>query len=166
DFYHTDVEVPATLIVDGKKFPNVGVRFRGNSSYFKVSPGYKRSLHLTLDFVDKKQRLLGYRSLTLLNGADDPSLMHAVLFSHIAGQYMPSAKANFVKVVINGESWGVYANLQPFNRDFLKDNFKTTKGARWKVPGHPGAAGGLKYISDNIEDYKRHYQIKTKDRDQ
>ncbi|HMF17370.1 MAG TPA: CotH kinase family protein, partial [Gemmataceae bacterium] len=165
DFYRTDVLVPATLIVDGKKYPNVGVRFRGNSSYFKAPAGYKRSLHLALDFVDKKQRLHGYKTLTLLNGADDPSLMHTVLFSHVARQYMPAAKANFVKLVINGESWGIFPNLQQVNKDFLKENYKTAKGARWKVPGDPGADGGLRYIGDNIADYKRHYQIKSKDND-
>jgi hypothetical protein len=33
-FHGTDVEVPATLTVDGKAYPGVGVRYRGNSSYF------------------------------------------------------------------------------------------------------------------------------------
>src|SRR5207249_4545426 len=51
DFYHTDVEVPATLIVDGKRYPNVGVRFRGASSFFGVGAGYKRSLDVTVHFA-------------------------------------------------------------------------------------------------------------------
>ena len=48
DFYHTDVEVPATVTVDGKKFSEVGIHFRGNSSYFGVPAGYKRSLNVSL----------------------------------------------------------------------------------------------------------------------
>ena len=36
---------------------------------------------------------------------------------------MPAPKANFVKVVINGESWGIYVNAQQFNKDFLSENF-------------------------------------------
>ena len=36
DFHSTDVEVPATLTVDGKKYPGVGVHFRGMSSYMAV----------------------------------------------------------------------------------------------------------------------------------
>ena len=39
DFHGTDVEVPATLTVDGKKYPNVGVHFRGMSSYMGVPAG-------------------------------------------------------------------------------------------------------------------------------
>ncbi len=38
DFYRTDVAVPADLTVDGKKYPAVGVGFRGNSSFFIRAP--------------------------------------------------------------------------------------------------------------------------------
>ena len=50
-FNNTDVEVPATLTVDGKTYPDVGVHFRGASSYFMVPEGRKRSLNLSMDFV-------------------------------------------------------------------------------------------------------------------
>jgi hypothetical protein len=163
DFYHTDVEVPATVIVDGKKYADVGIHFRGNSSYFGVPAGYKHSLNLSFDFVSDKQKLYGYRTLNLLNANQDPTFMHSVLFCNISRQYLPAPKANFVKVVINGESWGVYANQQQVNKEFFAENFKATKGARWKVPGHPGARGGLDYIGETIADYKRHYEIRSKD---
>ena len=52
DFHGTDVDVPATLTVDGKKYPNVGVHFRGMSSYMGVGAGSKRSLNLSLDMAD------------------------------------------------------------------------------------------------------------------
>lgn len=163
DFYHTDVEVPATLIVDGKKYPNVGVHFRGASSYFGVPPGYKHSINIAMDHVDKKQRLYGYKTINLLNCNDDPSMMSSVLYSHIARPHLPTPKANFAVVAINGESWGVYSNLQQFNKEFLDENFKSSKGARWKVKGSPGGGGGLDYIGDDPEAYKRRYQIKSED---
>jgi spore coat protein CotH len=163
DFYHTDVEVPATLFVDGKKYPNIGVRFRGASSYFGVPPGYKHSLNVSMDFVDKKQRLHGYKTLNLLNGNGDPSMMSSVLYSHIARPHLPTPKANFAVVAINGESWGVFSNLQQFNKEFLEENFPSSKGARWKVKGSPGGGGGLEYIGDNPDDYKRRYEIKSED---
>jgi spore coat protein CotH len=163
DFYHTDVEIPATLIVDGKKYPNVGVRFRGMSSYFRFGKGFKRSLNVTVDFVDKNQRVYGYKTLNLLNGADDPSFLHTVLYSQLSREHIPAPKANLAKVVINGESWGVYTNVQQFNREFTKEFFKSTKGARWKVQGGPGGGGGLEYTGDNVEDYKRRFTIKSKE---
>jgi spore coat protein CotH len=163
DFYKSDVEIPATLTVDGKKYPNVGVHFRGMSSFFSVAPGYKRSLNISLDFGDPKQRLYGSKTLNLLNSNDDPTFMHTVLYSHIARAYIPAPKANYMKVVINGESWGVYVNAQQFNKDFLQENYQTGKGARWKVKGSPGGGGGLDYVGDKIDDYKRRYDIKSKD---
>jgi spore coat protein CotH len=68
-----------------------------------------------------------------------------------------------VKVVINGENWGIYANLQQFNKEFLQDNFKSSKGARWKVSGSPMGRGGLEYIGDDVAAYKRIYSIKSAD---
>jgi Ca2+-binding EF-hand superfamily protein len=165
DFYHTDVQVPATLIVDGKTYPDVGVRFRGNSSFFRVSAGYKRSLKISLDFIHEKQRLHGYKTLTLLNSADDPSFLHAVLFAQVAREHIPAPKANLVRVAINGESWGVYANVQAFNKDFTRDFFRSSKGTRWKVPGHSGARAGLEYTGESIESYKRQFRIKSADKE-
>jgi spore coat protein CotH len=163
DFHDTDVEVPATLTVDGKTFRNVGVHFRGMSSYLGVGPGSKRSLNVSLDLADKKQRLSGYKTLNLLNSHDDPGMMSTVLYSHVARRYVPTPKANFVKVVINGESWGVYVSAQQFDKVFLKENFKTDKGTRWKVRGSPGGRGGLEYVGDRVEDYKRIFEIKGED---
>ena len=53
--------------------------------------------------------------------------MRAVLYSEIARAYFPAPKVNYVRVVINGESWGVYVNAQQFNKDFLRDYFKTDR---------------------------------------
>ena len=163
DFHGTDVEVPCTLEVDGKRYPDVGVHFRGMSSYGMVRAGQKRSLNLSLDFADKKQRLLGAKTLNLLNAHEDSTLLSTVLYSHVARQYIPAPKANLVKVVVNGESWGVYSNVQQFDKEFLKENYDTTKGTRWKVRGRPNGAGGLDYVGDDIAAYKRNYEMKGDD---
>jgi hypothetical protein len=64
--------------------------------------------------------------------------------------------------VVNGESWGAYVNVQQFNKDFVRDWFETTEGARWKVPGSPRARGGLEYLGEDVAAYKAHYELKTK----
>jgi hypothetical protein len=160
-FYNTDVEVPATLTVDGKVFKDVGVRFRGNSSYFIVPEGRKRSLNVSLDFVHENQQLGGYRTFNLLNANEDASFLRSVLYNHIAREYLPAPKANFVRVVINGESWGVYPSVQQFNKDFARDWYGTPDGARWKAP--PQGRGGLQYQGDDPAAYRRSYEIKSKD---
>jgi hypothetical protein len=162
-FNNTDVDVPATVTVDGKVYRDVGMHFRGNSS-FAVGDGYKRSLNLAFDFADEDQAIGGYRTLNFLNANTDPTLMRTVLSMHIARQYIPAPKANFVRVVINGENWGVYANAQQFNKEFVNDNFKTTKGARWKISqGASANVGGFTYVGDDVSRYRNVFQIKTKD---
>lgn len=163
DFHGTDVEVPATLTVDGKKYRNVGMRFRGASSYGMVATGFKRSFNVSIDLADDDQRLHGYKTLNLLNSAGDPSFMSTMLYSHIANEHIPAPKANHVHVVINGESWGVYVNVQQFNKDFLAEHFESTKGTRWKVSGSPGADGGLRYLGDEIDQYKQRFEMKSND---
>ena len=162
-FKDTDVEVPARMTVDGRRYENVGVSFRGNSSFSMVPAGLKRSFNVTVDLAVKDQNLLGFRTLNLLNGVNDPTQMRGVLFQQIAGHYVPAARGNFVRVVVNGESWGVYSNIEQINRDFVADRFKGENGVRWKVPGSPGSRAGLEYTGDDPEAYKRLFEIKNKD---
>ena len=156
DFYRTDVDVPANLTVDGKVYPSIGVRFRGSSSYFTIQHSEKKSLNLAIDYGEEGQRLYGYKTLNLLNGHADPSFLREVLYSRISRKFTPAPKANFVKLVVNGEDWGVYINSQQFNKDFLEEWFGTKKGVRWKVP--PGRNSALLYGEDEPADY----QLKTK----
>jgi hypothetical protein len=162
-FYNTDVDVPATMTVDGKTYKEVGVHFRGNSSYRSVPDGLKRSLNIAMDYANDEQDLGGYKTLNLLNANNDPTFLRAFLYTEISRRYSPTPKMNFMRVVINGESWGVYLNTQQFNGDFLKENFKTTKGARWKAPGSPRGRAGLEYLGDDPASYRQLYEIKTKD---
>merc|ERR1712000_748088 len=110
--------LPADLIVDGQLYPKVGVRVRGNSSYFGIRDSEKKSFNLSIDFADPDQRLLDYKTLNLLSGHADPSFLREVLYTYISRHYIPAPKANFVKLIINGENWGIYINQQQFNKDF------------------------------------------------
>ena len=161
-FHNTDVEVPATLRVDGRTYRDVGLHYRGQSS-FGVAVDRKHSINLSMDFVHEDQQLGGYRTLNLLNASGDASYLRTALFLHVANQYIVAPRANFLRVVINGESWGVFTSQQQFNKDMLSERYATTDGARWKVPGSPGARGGLEYLADDLPRYKRTFEIKSKD---
>lgn len=157
-FYRTDIEVPADLIVDGKVYPGAGVHFRGTSSYFTVRSD-KKSFNIAVDYGKDGQRLYGYKTLNLLNGHVDASFLREVLYNRIARDYVPAMKTNLVKLVINGENWGVYINLQQYNKDFLAEQFGTKGGVRWKVG--PGRGGALTYAGDDPTAYQETYQLKT-----
>jgi hypothetical protein len=162
-FYNTDVEVPATMTVDGRTYREVGVGFRGASSYRMVPEGYKRSLNISVDYANEKQDLGSYNSLNLLNANNDPTFLRALLYTEISRRLVPTPKMNFMRVVINGENWGVYLNAQQFNGDFVREEFKASEGARWKAPGSPRGRAGLEYLGDNAASYKQIYEIKSKD---
>ena len=164
-FYNTDVEVPAVATVDGRTYPDVGVHFRGASSFMMVPEGSKRSFNLSFDFVNDGQRLLGYRTLNLLNVNSDPTFVRAVFYSHAARQYLPAPKMNYVRVVVNGENWGVYVSAEQFNTDFTRDWFGATAGARWQVPGSPNGRGGMEYLGDDADAYRGIFDIRSRDRE-
>jgi hypothetical protein len=163
EFHGTDVDVPARLTVDGRTYKQVGVHFRGMSSYMMVGEGSKRSLNLALGYVHKNQNIGGYRTFNLLNSHEDPTYLRSVLSYQVDRAYIPAPKANYVRLVINGELWGIYVCVQQFDKDLVKDWFDTTKGARWKVRGSPGGQGSLAYLGDDPTPYKQIYTIKSKD---
>ena len=163
-FYRTDVLVPGTLIVDGDSYPSVGVSFRGNSSFFTVRKGQKRSINLVMDFADGDQNLGGFRTLNLLNAHTDPSFLREVTYNYVARNYIPAPKANFVRVVINGEDWGIYVNSQQMNKDFTEEWFGTRQGVRWKIRAG-GGARALNYNGDDPAEYKALYEAKSNEND-
>jgi spore coat protein CotH len=163
DFHRTDVEVPADLIVDGMTYPGIGVRFRGNTSYMGTGASRKNPFNLSIDYTDEDQRLYGYRTLNLHNGHGDPTFLREVLYSRICREYTPALEANFAKLVVNGENWGIYANVQQFNKDLLRDWYGTGRGFRWKVGMGFGSASALDWLGPDPSGYKRAYEIKSGD---
>jgi hypothetical protein len=164
DFYRTDVDVPAQVRVDGRTYHDVGVHFRGQTSFMMVGAGYKHSMDLKFDLGDKKQALLGYRKLELLNGAADPTLLRNALYMHIMRQYIPAPQVNYVKVYINGEYWGVYVNVEHLTSEFTRRVTGTSDSLRWKIRGSPRARGGLEYLGEDPAAYRSIYEIKSADK--
>ncbi len=147
--YETKENIPATLTVDGVTYEDVGVRFRGNTSYMMTENSQKKSFNIEIDYTIEDQRLMGYKTLNLINCSNDPTFMREVLYSNICRQQIPSAKANFLRLEINGENWGVYANVQQLNAEFIEDWFPSNDGTRWRAEGNwgggarnPGGAPG------------------------
>ncbi|MBL8753369.1 MAG: CotH kinase family protein [Planctomycetes bacterium] len=163
-FYRTDVDVPAKVTVDGKLYPDVGVQFRGNTS-FGMAPGKKKSIDLAFDFADPKQNLLGVRNLDLLNCNTDASSLREVLHGHVANEYMPAPRVVPVRVVVNGEDYGVYAAVEQFDKEFVQAHFGTKQGDRFKVPPDFSGNGGLRFLGDDPAAYRRNYQLKSNEND-
>ncbi len=141
----TQTNTSATMTVDGVVYPGVGVRFRGNmASYQQIGASQKKSFNINIDDTDPNQNLMGYTTLNLLNGAMDATFMKEVLYTNACRQQMPSPRANFVILEINGTNWGVYANVQQIDGEFTRQWFPSNEGTRWRglVDNMAGMGGG------------------------
>ncbi|MDB6165791.1 MAG: hypothetical protein JWQ83_931 [Lacunisphaera sp.] len=157
DFAATDVSVPARLTVDGRVFGGVGVHARALPPPATLPAGYKRPLDISLDYTDASQRLNGQSRLRLLASASDPTFLRSMLYSRVARAYLPAPQARFVRLVINGESWGLYVSAQPVDENFLQENYHSTRGAAWTV----SAGGNLAYLGNNPGPYRNTYHLET-----
>jgi hypothetical protein len=160
DFYRTDVQIPATVAIDGETLRDVGIGFRGNTS-FMMARGRKKSFDLSFDHVHEKQAWRGLRNLDLLNCHADASFVREALHGFVANRFFAAPRVGLVRVVVNGEDHGVYAAVQQFDKEFVADHFGTTAGDRFKVPPDFGGAGGLRWLGDEIGPYQRSYQLKS-----
>ena len=180
--YESGEDIPARLTMEGNTIDGVGVRFRGQTSYMKVQ-GEKKSFNISIDFSDEDARLMGYKTLNLNNGYEDASFMREALYAQLAGQHIPTARVNWVRLVINGENWGIYNNVQQLNKDFFEEWFQSNEGGRWRgeapdtVQRQPGSGGGgggmnnrfgagtssLNYLGDDYMVYTSNYTIKSDD---
>ncbi len=170
----TEKDLTATLIYDGVTYNGVGVRFRGETSYMMTVMSQKKSFNISIDFSDSNQRLAGYKTLNLNNCFQDPSFMKEVLFHYLINEYIPAPKANFVKLVINGQNWGLYSNVQQINKKYYSEWFLDNQGTSWrakfpdtstaKQPGQPNFGAGfcsLNYLGDDPLIYTRYYTLKS-----
>jgi len=143
----------ADLEVEGTTYPDVGVRIRGNSSFFWLPPGSdKFSLKIRTDFVHPDQNLMGYDNFNLNNGFQDPTFSREVVFNNFVARFVPNPRAAHVVVSINGENWGVYNNIQQPNKRMLRDYFGNADGLRSNCSNNPSGPG-LAYEGENPADY-------------
>ncbi len=150
--FNGDGLLPAVVELNGQKYENAGVRFRGFKSF---APGTPRNpLHIVLDIKDKAQTYQGYHVLKLSNTLRDPSMLREVLGYEIARSYMPAPKANYAKVTINGKYYGLMANVESVNEEqFLSRYFASTDNAYFKAnqDAGPSPAGCKNNLFGSLE---------------
>ncbi|MBL7885952.1 MAG: CotH kinase family protein [Flavobacterium sp.] len=172
--YASETNIAATMIYDGVTYPNVGVRFRGNTSYTQIGTSQKKSFGVDMDFVDPNQNLLGYTSLKFNNAHQDASFMREVLYDRMARRHTPIAKGNFIHLYINNQDWGLYPNIQGLDKAYLDDWFLSNDGAFFRATtGTNGGGGGgpnwgdgtagMNYLGTNQATYQSYYTLKSND---
>ena len=70
---NTEENITATLIVDDVAYEGVGVHFRGMTSDSMTNDSQKKSFNIEIDYTIEDQRVMGYKTLNLINSFDDPT---------------------------------------------------------------------------------------------
>lgn len=172
--YASKTNLKAQLDIDGVRYQDVGIRYKGNTSYRAVL-GDKKSFNVTLDFSDTLQEIGNYSSFNLNNQHGDVSFLREVFYLHQIRNHIPAAKGNFINLFINGESWGIYGNIQQVSRSMMKEWFKNNDGALWRADpslenatttplggGSQWGNGttGMNYLGTDLAKYQQYYDLR------
>lgn len=133
DYVRADVEL------DGRLFPNVGIRYKGNGTFLEARDTLKRSFKIRLNHFVPHQRLEDVETLNLQNQITDASYMNEVLAYRLyrdAGVPAPRTAYARVYLTVPGQYHrhylGLYSLTEAVDRHFLLRHFGTRRGALFK----------------------------------
>jgi spore coat protein CotH len=126
------VEHPATFIFNNgtvlDTVENVGFRLRGNTSRQADKKSFKVSFN---SFESQKYR--GLQKMNLNGEHNDPSVSRARLaWDMLRWTGVPGARANHVELYVNGDYFGIYANIEHIDDNFIETYFGNDEGNLYK----------------------------------
>ncbi len=156
--------VHGSLELEGKNFDDIGLRFKGNSSYL-TGKDLKKPFKISFNHYDENQSLAGLSEINLNNNAMDGTLMREALsyeFFRDAG--VPASRTSNALVYVTVEKLherklaGLYTVVEEIDKGFLKAHFGSAKGLLLK----PENALNLPYQGETFDRYEKIYRPKTK----
>ena len=128
-------------------FDSIGVRFKGNSSYYSY-PGVKKSFKLDIDEYVAGQEIYGLDKLNLNNCFMDPSFVRErCCYELCQAVGLPTERTNFAALYINGTYWGDFTSwssslTRSSSRAGSELRKRATSGkgnpmVRWSIWAHP-----------------------------
>lgn len=160
-------DMTITTIDGTRSFPNIAVRFKGNSTY--NHPNDKKPFKIDFNKYASGQNFDGIKKLNLSNGFKDPSCMREKVFfdfCHDAGVKAP--RTNFANLYINGTLLGFYTVVEQIDDQFLDWAILDDDGNLFKAgdnfgggPGGASTPADLVYYGDTAADYADRYELKT-----
>jgi spore coat protein CotH len=131
----------------------VGIRLKGSFSFRDL--GAKAAFKVKMDEFVEGQRLVGLRRLTLNNMVQDPSMLHErVAYRVFRAAGVPAPLCNHARVYVNGEYFGLYANVETIDDEFAE--------ARWDpAPGNLYEAPAQEYLHDLLPEYQDRFELES-----
>lgn len=157
DYVHADLEFGTN------GFKDVGVRYKGNGTFFSSQNTLKRSLKIDLNQFVKGQHLGGMTQLNLHNSVRDPGSMNeAIAYGLFNKGRVPASRTAYAKVYVtvpgtyNKKYFGLYSLVEDVGNEFIEEKLAVKKGALFK-PVTPNLFGDL---GDDWKNYKQTYDPK------
>lgn len=156
--YEDPPDIPASFSWNGVLLDSIGVRFKGNSSYWSYY-GPKKSFKLDLDAFRDGQELDGLDKLNLNNCFLDPSyLREKCAYEICAAAGLPAGRTNFAALYLNGQYWGLYVLVEQVDQEFIEGRFGAgEEGNLWKGEPH----GTLEFQGTDPAAYQDDYELHT-----
>jgi hypothetical protein len=124
--------VEGSFSYKGRTWGNVGVRLKGENSFLPIDE--KPSLKIKFDKYVDGGEFYGLEELTLNNMSGDYSMMHESLAYRLYREAgVPAARAHHASVTINGEPYGLYANVENVDQRMMARWFEDTAGPLFEV---------------------------------
>jgi spore coat protein CotH len=134
--------VQGSVVVDGEAFGSVGIRLKGSGSFQTLSG--KAAFKIDFNRYDPDQSYHGKGKFTLNNMLHDETQVHeAVAHAAFRAAGLPGARVGYAWVTVNGDDYGLYANVETYDRDFLDENFNNREGNLYE--------GGYPYYPDSYD---------------
>ena len=136
--------VKASVTVGDRTYPDVGIHVKGAAG---SSRPLDQNPALTLNFNKfvRDQDFQGLDKIHLNNSVQDPTLMTEYICAELfrkAG--IPCPRVTHARISLNGRNLGLYVVKEGFDKGFLKQNFKSSKGNLYD-------GGFLREITDDLQ---------------
>jgi hypothetical protein len=161
----SDAYTQATSItINGTILTNVGVKFKGNSSY---NASYnKNPFHIELDTY-QDQDYQGYTDIKLNNVIFDPTFVRETVAYNITRKYMHAPLSNYANLYVNGTLIGLYTNVESISKKFVDNHFGSKTNAFFNCSPPAGAGPtttnlpNLAYLGTSSTSYESAYEMKS-----
>jgi spore coat protein H len=156
--------VKGEVEIDGHKFKDVGVRYKGNSSFGATQGKLKRPLKIDLARYNPNQNFHGEKKLTLNTNVMDSSAARETLsYAVYRALGVPAPRTAYLRLTLtvpgkyDKEFVGLYTLIESIDKTFLKNRFGSSKGLLLK----PERVGPLEYLGEEWDAYDNRYRPKT-----
>ncbi|MDX2033280.1 MAG: CotH kinase family protein [Blastocatellia bacterium] len=147
--------------------PQVGCRFKGNSSFRRN--GIKRPFKLDFNEFDANTNFLGLTKLNLQTNDLQPDFLREKLVTEFAGKFVAAARTVHVRVYVNDAYYGLYTAMEQPDKSMMESRFGNNEdGNLYEANEILGAPDGgavtrpdLAWLGTAAEPYRRIYELET-----